>query len=66
MMSSTRLRNSGLKWRFSSSLTLPCIRSYDVAVSPSTWNPTGPPAMSRAPRLVVMMMTVFLKSMMRP
>ena len=65
--SSTRLRNSGRKcWR-SSSLTLPFIRSYPVVVSVADWKPVMTPLeMSRVPRFVVMMITVFLKSTTRP
>ncbi len=67
MMSSTRFRNSGRKCCFSSSCTRDFIRSYEPVESPFRAKPTVTPLeMSRVPRLVVMMMTVFLKSTIRP
>src|ERR1035441_551956 len=67
MMSSTRFRNSGRKCCLSSSCTLLFIRSYEPRDWPAVPKPTETPLeMSLVPRLVVMMMTVFLKSTTRP
>ena len=67
MTSSTRLRNSGRKCCLSSSPTLVFIRSYEPRDSLAAPNPTETPLeMSLVPRLVVMMITVFLKSTTRP
>ena len=67
IVSSTRFRNSGLKCCFSSCSTVVFIRSYEPRDSPAVPKPTKTPlVMSRVPRLVVMMITVFLKSTTRP
>ncbi len=66
IVSSTRFKNSGLKCFFSSSITLARIARYEFSELPSSVKPTGPPVMSFVPRLVVMMITVFLKSTTRP
>ena len=65
MTSSMRLRNSGRKWRLSSSCTFSFIFSY-VTCSSALTNPTLALRRSAVPRFDVMMITVFLKSTVRP
>jgi hypothetical protein len=66
MVSSRRFTNSGLNARLISSLTLLSITS-NCDCSELLWKPSPFPfPMSRAPRLEVMITTVFLKSITRP
>ncbi len=66
MASSRRLMNSGLKARLISSVTF-CSIASNCDCSDGGWKPRPwPLPMSRAPRLEVMMTTVFLKSITRP
>ncbi len=60
-----RFRNSGRKLRFSSSCTFSFIFSY-VTASSALPNPTAVLRRSAVPRFDVMMITVFLKSTVRP
>ena len=60
-----RLRNSGRKFRLSSSVTFVFIRSY-VSASSALPKPTLAFRRSAVPRFDVMMITVFLKSTVRP
>ncbi len=65
-ISSIRFRNSGLNERFSSEMTLSFILPYWLPAL-SVRNPRDVSlSIIRAPRFEVMMMTVFLKSTLRP
>ena len=67
MVSSMRFKNSGRKCCLSSCCTFAFICSYAFVESLAEANPRLTPLdTSRLPRLVVMMMTVFLKSTERP
>ena len=66
MVSSTRLRNSGLKVFFKASLILPSICAYIESES-DFWKPNTPPVpTSRLPALEVIISTVLQKSTLRP